>query len=196
LVFSLWGVCLLGALDSSVIFFLPLAVDIGVIFLSSKAPHLSWFYAILVSLTSVLGAAVTFYVGNRIGESGLERIVPKRKLDPVLGRARKKGATAMALLALIPPPFPFTAFILTAGALDVNPVRFLLPLFFAKLVRFEIEALLAARFGGRIIELIQAPQVRLVAELFTLLVIVGSAVTVYTLVRRMKTRRQLVGKAA
>ena len=78
----------------------------------------------------------------------------------------------------------------------MNPVRFMVPLFFAKLVRFEVEALLAARFGGRIIELIQAPQVRLVAELFTLLVIVGSAITIYTLVRRMKARRQLVGKTA
>ena len=71
-VFTTWGVCILAALDSSVIFFLPFAVDFGVVFLAARNPEFFWVYAILVSAMSLLGAATTFYIGNRLGEAGLE----------------------------------------------------------------------------------------------------------------------------
>ena len=64
-------------------------------------------------------------IGRKIGEHGLTRFVPARRLERVKRRVQKSGAIALALPGLIPPPFPYTPFILTSGALDVDPVRFL-----------------------------------------------------------------------
>src|SRR3954463_15434171 len=100
LLFSVGGVWVLAALDSTVIFFLPLAVDVGVVILSSRHPSLFWFYPILISGSSLIGACVTFYVGRRLGEAGIERYVSKRKLDRVLSRIREKGVVTMAALDL------------------------------------------------------------------------------------------------
>jgi hypothetical protein len=47
------GVVLLAALDSSVIFFLPLGIDFGVIILAARKPELFWLYAILATVGSV-----------------------------------------------------------------------------------------------------------------------------------------------
>ena len=196
LIFTTWGVCVLGALDSTVIFFLPFAVDVGVVYISSRHPHLAWVYAIAVSATSVIGTAVSFYMGKRIGEAGLDRFVSERKLQGVLRRAKKKGAVAIGLLELIPPPFPFTAFILVAGALEVNATRFFITVFFTRLLRFEVEAFLGARFGGYVIRLIQSPTVRMIGEFFTVAIFIGCAISVYTLVRNMKKKPGAVKEKA
>src|SRR5262245_10227892 len=99
------------------IFFLPLGVDAAVVILPSRSRELFWVYPILASVGSVFGAAVTYYIGQRIGEAGLDHFVSKPQLDRVRRRVEDKGAVALAVLDLIPPPFPFTACILVAGAL-------------------------------------------------------------------------------
>ena len=188
LLFTTWGLCILAALDSSIIFFLPFAVDIGVVYLSARNPHYFWVYAILVSGISLLGASTTFYIGKRIGEAELERFISANKAKRVITRVRKKGAIALAALDLIPPPFPFTAFVLTAGALEMSVTRFFIAMFGFRLVRFGSEALLAAIFGTSVVRFIESPTVRLIAEIFTVVIIGGSAVSVYMFVR--KFRRQ------
>ena len=145
--FTTWGVCLLGALDSTLIFFLPVAVDLGVVVLSSRTPRFFWLFPILVSASSLVGAAVTFYIGKRIGEAGISSFVSERKVKRAKGAMKTSGAIAMAALDLIPPPFPFTALILAAGALDVSVPRFFTALFAVRILRFGAEATLAAIYG-------------------------------------------------
>src|SRR4051794_11714497 len=106
---SWWGIWLIAAFDSSMVFFLPLAVDIGVIILSSRTRELFWLYPILASAGSICGAAITYYIGRRIGEAGLEHFVSRNRLNGFRRRIEDKGAVALAVLDLIPPPFPFTA---------------------------------------------------------------------------------------
>jgi membrane protein YqaA with SNARE-associated domain len=186
--FSTLGVCILGALDSSLIFFLPLAVDAGVVYLASRNPHLFWLYPLLVSASSMIGVAVTYYIGERLGEAELQHFVSKRKLQMVTQRTRIKGA-AIAVLDFIPPPFPFTAFILAAGALKISRHRFFVALYFVRLIRFGVEATLALLLGARVIAIIQSPIARHVAEFFTAMIIVGSLITAYQAIRKNARRR-------
>jgi len=185
-IFTTWGVCIVAALDSTVIFFLPFAVDLGVVFLASRHPQLFWFYAILVSLMSLIGVAVTFYIGTRIGEAGLERFISRGKAKRVIERVRNKGAVAIAALDLIPPPFPMTGFILTAGALEVNTIRFFVAMLGFRLIRFGALALLAAVFGTKIIRLIESHTAYVIAEIFTVVVLVGSTISVYHFLRQIR----------
>src|SRR5881392_2073402 len=113
-----WGIWLIDAMDSTMVFFLPLAVDIAVIVMASRSRELFWIYPILASAGSLCGAAVTYYIGYRVGDAGLERFVSLGRLQRVRNKIRSTGAIAIAILDLVPPPFPFTAFILAAGALE------------------------------------------------------------------------------
>src|SRR5213083_2520802 len=85
-VLSWWGILLIAALDSTVVFFAPLAIDIAVIVLASHSPERFWVYPILASAGSVGGAAVTYYLGRRVGEIGLKRFVSARRLTKVQRR--------------------------------------------------------------------------------------------------------------
>ena len=81
-----WGLILMGALDSSLIFFLPLGIDFAVIILSARKPEFFWLYSILATSGSVLGAAVTFWIGRKVGEHGLTRLMKPSRLERVRNR--------------------------------------------------------------------------------------------------------------
>lgn len=186
--FSIWGVCFLGIIDSTPLFFFPLTVDAGVVVLTSLHRDLFWLYPIVVSATSLLGAAASYYVGERIGEAGIPKLVSKRRLDRVMKRARDKGAVAIAVLDLIPPPFPFTAFILTAGALKVSMVRFLAALLGVRVMRFGAEALLAHWYGERILAWMESDLFREIGYFLVVLFLVVSAITAVQLFRKIRSR--------
>jgi membrane protein YqaA with SNARE-associated domain len=186
--FTTWGVCVVAALDTTLVFFLPFAVDLGVVFLSARNPEFFWAYAILISGMSLVGASVTFYIGYRIGEKELERFISAKKARKVIAKVQKKGAIALAALDLIPPPFPFTAFALTAGALEVNAVRFFVAMFAFRMLRFGVEAALAARFGSGVIHLIESPTWYIVGEVFTAVILTGSAISIYVFAKHLNRR--------
>jgi len=184
--FSVGGVCILAALDSTVFFFLPLAVDIGVVLISSRRPDLFWLYPILVAASSLGGTVLTFYLGRRIGEAGLENFVSPRRLKWAKSRLQHKGAVAMAAFDLIPPPFPFTAVILTAAALNASAIRFFIATFGFRVLRFGAEAVLAAIYGKRIAQWMQSDLFRVLAEGFTFLVLTGAVIGVMQFIRKTR----------
>lgn len=181
------GVLLLGALDASVVFFLPLGIDFVVIILSARKPELFWLYALLATLGSILGAGFTFWLGRKVGEAGLKRLVKPSTLKKVEHRVGHSAAATVAALGIIPPPFPFTAFVLVSGACRINPWQFLSALAGVRLVRFLIEAGLAAYYGRGILTWMQSKTFTALVVMLTTLAIVGtivSAIAMYRSVRR------------
>src|SRR5207253_6145726 len=100
-----------------------------------------WWFTVPLLATggSVAGAALTFWMGVKIGERGLDRWVDERRLEKIRRRVRSSGAIALAVLDLIPPPFPFTPFVLAAGALEVDARTFFMTLVVCRLFRFGLE---------------------------------------------------------
>jgi membrane protein DedA with SNARE-associated domain len=139
---------------------------------------------------SVCGAAVTYYIGQQIGEAGLEHFVSKTQLDRVHQRIDDKGAITLAALNLIPPPFPFTACILVAGALKLSPPRFFITLGLTRLLRFGGEAVLAHIYGRRIIRWLRSDIVEYVGIALLAVAIIGSAITAIQLIRKTRARRK------
>ncbi len=134
------GVLVLAALDSTVFFSWPFGIDTVVIVLAARRQSLAWIVPLLAVAGSLAGAALTFWMGREIGDKGLSRYIPARRLDRVRVRVRSSGAIALGALDLIPPPFPFTPFVLAAGALEVDPRLFFLTLAIARAIRFGVEA--------------------------------------------------------
>jgi membrane protein YqaA with SNARE-associated domain len=184
-----WGLVAMAALDSSMVFFLPLGIDFVVIVLTARTPHLFWLYALLATVGSMIGAGVTFWIGRKVGEHGLSRFIKPSRLKRVEQRVSQKAAVSVAALAIIPPPFPFTAFVLTSGAFKANPASFFMTLAGVRLLRFIIEGALAARYGRGILAMMKSPTFTVIVGLMIALAVIGtivSAVAVYRSTKRQK----------
>jgi membrane protein YqaA with SNARE-associated domain len=182
------GVLVLAALDSSLIFFLPLGIDFVVIILSARKPELFWLYALLATAGALAGAAVTYWIGRKIGEHGLTRLISPSRLKRVQRRVSDSAAISVAALALIPPPFPFTGFVLTSGALGIDPYRFFSMLALVRCVRFVAEAGLAARYGRGILAWMKSPTFEVVVGALTVLAVAGTVVSAVAVIRATRRR--------
>ena len=151
------GIVVMAALDSSLVFFLPLGIDFVMIILTARKPELFWLYAILATAGSLAGAAATFWLGRKVGEHGIAKLVKPSRLKRIQQRISEKAAYSVAALAIIPPPFPFTAFILTSGAFRVKAWSFFTTLSIVRLVRFGVEGALAAHYGRGILAWMKSP---------------------------------------
>ena len=181
------GVIAMGALDSSLVFFLPLGIDFVVILLAARKPELFWLYALLATAGSLVGAAGTFWLGRKIGEHGLARLISPNRLKRVQQRINEHAAYSVAALAIIPPPFPFTAFVLTSGAFKVRPLMFFPMLAGVRLLRFGIETSLAAKYGRGILTWMKSSTFEWIVGGFIVLALAGTVASAVAVVR--STRR-------
>ena len=180
----------MGALDASVVFFLPLGIDFVVIIMTARKPELFWLYAVLASVGSIAGAATTFWMGRKLGEHGLTRFVKASTLKRVERRVSNSAAFPIAALGVIPPPFPFTAFILASGAARLNVWTFLATLAAVRLVRFLTEAMLAARYGDGIIAWMKSPSFTVAVIALAVLAIGGTIVSAFAVYRGMRKEKR------
>ena len=150
------GVPVLAALDSTLFFSLPFGIDTAVILLAARMGPRAWIVPLLATAGSIAGAALTFWMGVKIGEKGLDRFMPPQRLKRIRARINRSGAVALAVLDLIPPPFPFTPFVLAAGALEVRMSTFFITLAACRILRFGAEAALAIVYGRRILSVLDS----------------------------------------
>jgi membrane protein YqaA with SNARE-associated domain len=169
------GVVVLAALDSTMFFSLPFGIDAAVVLLAARDRSFAWTVPILATAGSLAGAALTFWMGAKIGENGLERYVPPRRLQRIRRRVGNSGTLALAALDLIPPPFPFTPFVLAAGALEVNASKFFVTLCLCRLLRFGLEAFLAVSYGTQVLAWLDSPTLQAIVAVFLLLACIASA---------------------
>jgi len=186
-----WGAAVLAALDTSMLFFLPFGVDAVVIFLAARDDQWFWIYPLLATGGSLAGATFTFWIGRKLGDHGLERLVSERRLERVRCRVKDSGAIAMAMAALLPPPFPLTPFILTCGALDVNKWRFFGTFGAIRLLRFGVEAVLARIYGERVLRVLQSDAFQTVIMGFVVIAVLGTIVSGVLLWRGSRSKKQL-----
>ncbi len=178
------GILVLAALDSTMLFFLPAAIDTAVIIMTAKNPDLFWLYPALAAAGSVAGAAITFEFGHRAGEAGLKRWIPERQLVKVRHKLDHGGVVAMGMTAVLPPPFPLTPFVLTSGAFGLDRRKFFLTLGTMRFVRFGIESLLALVYGRRIAGWLLSDTFAYVIAVFVLAAMAGTALTIIRLLRK------------
>jgi len=181
------GVLILSLLDSTMVFFLPAAIDTAVIVMSARNPELFWLYPILAMTGSVAGSMLTFELGHKLGEAGLKRFIPERKLKRVKHKIDHRGVVVMGMTAVLPPPFPLTPFVLTSGALGLDKKKFFLTLASMRLLRFGTESLLALTFGRRILlRWIRSDSFEYMMSAIVVMALVGTVITVVQLARKAR----------
>jgi membrane protein YqaA with SNARE-associated domain len=179
------GLLLLGILDSSFLF-APLGNDLLVVAMSARARtvHAMLYYAFMSTIGSVLGCLLVDVVLRRAGEKGLEKHLPRKRLDYVKRKVEKNAAWALILASILPPPFPFTPFIMGAAALQYPRWRMASIVGIARMFRFTVLGVLALLFGKRFLQWVQAPALQW--SLIGLIVVctVGSVISVVGWIRR------------
>ena len=182
------GLLVLGVLDSSFLF-APWGNDLLVVALTARNPHPAnmLYYAAMSSVGSVLGSLLIDLTLRRLGAHGLEKYLSARRLKRVQSKIQNNAGQALALASLAPPPFPFTAFVGAAAALQYSRKRLLAVVGVTRMVRFTLLGLLALRFGASILKWSENAVVQGFLVALIVVCTVGSVVSVYGWIRRSRT---------
>ena len=141
------GVFILAALDSSVMPTLG-AVDALTVVLASLHPERWPYYAMCSTAGSVCGASAAYRL-SRLGI--LHRRIKGTVFDRVTAVLHRFGGLSLLLAALLPPPFPTSAFVIGAGVTRYRFVAFVLSFGAGRACRFALLAYLASVFGRRFV---------------------------------------------
>ena len=169
------GLFLMGILDSSFLF-LPFGDDFLLIALvSSRRGSSIWIlYVLLSSIGSLSGVLLVDLLMRKMGEQGLEKFVKPNKIEKLKAKLEKRAGWAIFLVTILPPPFPFTAVVLTASALQTPRKHILLSVFLGRLLRFTIEAMLALYFGRQVLKFMDSDVIDYLMYAFLAIAIIGS----------------------
>jgi membrane protein YqaA with SNARE-associated domain len=169
------GLFLMSLLDSSFLF-LPFGNDFLLIALVSSHRNSSqWvLYVLLSAFGSIAGVWLVDIFMRKMGEEGLEKFVKPEKIKRLKVKMEKRAGWVIFLATLLPPPFPFTAVVLTASALQTPRKLILLAVFFGRLIRFMILAMLALYFGRQILRFLESEVINYVVFAFIGIALVGS----------------------
>lgn len=144
------GLVLLGVVDNSVV---PLtgSMDVLCIWLAARH-HQPWpYYAAMATLGALVGGYITYALAHKGGQEAMEHRLSKKKADQIASKFERWGFFAVAIPALLPPPFPFVPFLVVAGAAQYPRKQFLGSLALGRAVRYCIEAFLGFHYGRSIL---------------------------------------------
>ncbi len=166
------GLVLLGVADNSVV---PLTGSMDVLTIWLAARHLQpWpYYALMATIGAVIGGYITYSLARKGGKEAMERKLSKRTAAKVSQRFERWGFGAIAIPALLPPPFPFVPFLLAAGAMQYSRNKFLGALVLGRAVRYSIAAYLGFVYGRHILRFFSRYNKPAIAILVGLAVIGG-----------------------
>ena len=182
------GLLVLGILDSSFLF-APWGNDLLLVAMTARHPHAAnmLYYAAMSTIGSVLGCLLIDFTLRPLGAKGLEKHLSARTLQRVHNRVRHRAGRALAVASLVPPPFPFTAVVMVAAALQYSRKRLLMVVGASRMVRYVLLGLLALRYGERILSWARIPVVQGFLIGLIVLCIGGSVVSAYGWIKRSRS---------
>jgi membrane protein YqaA with SNARE-associated domain len=141
---------LLGVADNSII---PLtgSMDVLTIWLAARHREPWPYYAFMATLGAVIGGYITYALARKGGKETMERKLSRKRAAQVSKAFGRWGFFAVAIPALLPPPFPFVPFLIAAGAGQYSPKKFLGALTLGRGVRYTIGAGLGYHYGRHIL---------------------------------------------
>ena len=146
------GLILLGLADNSLIP-LPGSTDVVTILLAAHHRTLWVYYALMATAGAVLGGYLTYRMARKGGKETLEKRFSKKKTDKIYAIFSGWGFAAVAIPALLPPPFPIVPMLLAAGAMQYSTGKFLTALAVGRGIRYTILAYLGFHYGRHIVRL-------------------------------------------
>ncbi len=180
-----WGVFAIAAIDSAALG-MPLdAVVGGYVYLQ---PRKFWLYAMMASAGSAIGSLIIYVIGYHMGELVLEKRLGKEKFLRIQARFEKHQFLALAVPSLMPPPFPFKLFALSAAVFEMHWTHYLAAIFVGRVVRFMILSMLVVFFGPSAVGMIATMFQRHAGPTAAALAVIAALVLFFVFRKRRRTR--------
>ena len=150
--FGAFGLFTVALLDST---FVPLPSSADALMLVLSTTHPSWMllYAFMATAGSALGCLILYLISRRAGARALTRF-SERKQARVKHLIERYDAIAVLVATLLPPPFPFKLFVVTAGVFRFSLLRFMLAIVAGRAFRFLLEGYFAVKYGAQAKEIL------------------------------------------
>jgi membrane protein YqaA with SNARE-associated domain len=183
------GLILVGIADNSVVP-MPGSLDVFTIWLAASNRQRWFLYAVLATLGALIGGYLTYALARKGGKEALEHRMDKRKAEKLFKKFEKRGFWAVAVAAVLPPPFPIVPVLLAAGALQYSRKKFLGALAVGRGFRFTVVAGMGAIYGDPIVSFFSQYYK---PALYTLigLAVAGGIVALYQYIKYRNRRRSV-----
>jgi membrane protein YqaA with SNARE-associated domain len=179
--YGAFGLFIVALLDSTFVP-LPSSADALMIVLSTAHPSWMLLYAFMATAGSALGCWILYLVSRRAGARALNRFSERRQ-QRVKHLIERYDMIAVLVATLLPPPFPFKLFVVTAGVFRFSLLRFMLAIIAGRAFRFLLEGYFAVRYGA------EAKQILAKYYPWIGLGLVAAIVT-FVIVKRLMSRNQ------
>jgi membrane protein YqaA with SNARE-associated domain len=150
--FGAFGLFAVAALDSSFVP-LPSSADALMLLLSTTYPSWMLLYAFMATSGSAFGCWILYLVSRRAGARALNKF-SERKQARVKNLIERYDMMAVLVATLLPPPFPFKLFVVSAGVFRFSLARFMLAIVVGRGFRFLLEGYFAVRYGAEAKEIL------------------------------------------
>jgi membrane protein YqaA with SNARE-associated domain len=150
--YGAFGLFMLALLDSTFVP-LPSSADALMLLLSTTNPSWMLLYAFMATAGSALGCLILYLISRRAGARALNRFSEKKQAK-VKNWIERYDIFAVLAATLMPPPFPFKVFVVSAGVFRFSLVRFMLAIIVGRGFRFLLEGYVAVRYGAQAKEII------------------------------------------
>ena len=144
--FGAFGLFTVALLDSTFVP-LPSSADALMLLLSTTHPRWMVLYAFMATAGSALGCWILYLVSRRAGARALRKF-SEAKQKRVKGWIERYDMAAVLVATLLPPPFPFKLFVISAGVFRFSLLRFMIAIVAGRAFRFLLEGYLAVRYGA------------------------------------------------
>jgi membrane protein YqaA with SNARE-associated domain len=143
--FGAFGLFAIALLDSALVP-LPGGPDAVMLLLSTQSPARMPLYALGATAGSVIGCVILYYISKRAGRRALEKFPPQKQAR-VKELVDRYDVLSVLVASVLPPPFPFKLFVITAGVFRLSLLRFAAAVAVGRAFRFFLEGYLAVRYG-------------------------------------------------
>jgi membrane protein YqaA with SNARE-associated domain len=147
------GLFAIAFLDSAMIP-LPGGPDAVMIILSTAHPAWMPLYALSATLGSMFGCLLLYNISRRAGRRALARFSIEKQAR-VNRLIEKYDVLSVLVSSVLPPPFPFKLFVVTAGVFRLSVVRFAVAVAIGRAFRFFLEGFLAIRYGEQAADMLK-----------------------------------------
>jgi membrane protein YqaA with SNARE-associated domain len=179
------GLFILGICDSSFLF-APLGNDVLLTALTVNNHERLWLYVLLAACGSTAGVFLLDLVARKGGVKGIQKATSPKRFEYLRKKMEQKAGTAVFLVCLAPPPFPFTLVVGAASAFNYPRSKLLGLVFLGRMIRFIIVGLIAIYFGQQLIRFSKSSVFIGVIVGLAVIALVGSALSIYKWVRQSR----------
>jgi len=176
------GLFLLSVADSSFLF-VPIGNDLLTVLLVARNHERFVICVVSAAVGSVIGVFLLDVVCRRLGEKGLARLVKPKLLAYLRGRLERHAAVALFIACLAPPPFPFSASIAVASALQYPRTRLLTIVLAMRALRFTLGGCATIHLRRRILRIAQSTEFLWAISIFIAICIIGSVFSIARWIR-------------